>query len=92
MGSPAINAIANLMKQIEQLEEDATATEALLPESAQLLKEANGFLKKMADRPHAEIGIYQHCPDSGFEYCAYDAEEDPCRDCCLFCGQPEERK
>jgi hypothetical protein len=25
-------------------------------------------------------------------FCIYDDDADPCHDCCLFCGQPEERK
>lgn len=32
------------------------------------------------------------CPDSPFDYCAYDDIEDPVHDYCIFCGEPYERK
>lgn len=32
------------------------------------------------------------CPDSKDHQCHYNDEEDPMRDDCLFCHQPEERK
>lgn len=33
-----------------------------------------------------------YCPDSPDHLCDYDLDNDPCRDYCLFCGEPEERK
>jgi hypothetical protein len=32
------------------------------------------------------------CPDSPKHFCEYDEAEDPCRDNCDYCGNPEERK
>lgn len=40
----------------------------------------------------ATIGWAWDCSDSPFGVCAYDREDDPCSDFCLFCGEPEERK
>lgn len=33
-----------------------------------------------------------YCPDSEDNLCHYDNDEDPYHDCCIYCGQPEERK
>jgi hypothetical protein len=33
-----------------------------------------------------------YCPESPDHYCHYDEDEDPCRDDCLHCHQPDERK
>lgn len=35
---------------------------------------------------------YHECGGSPTNQCVYDIDEDPCRDACLFCGDPEERK
>ena len=32
------------------------------------------------------------CKSSPFLFCAYNVVEDPAKDQCIFCGQPEERK
>lgn len=32
------------------------------------------------------------CADSPTGYCIYNPVDDPACDCCLFCGDPEERK
>ncbi len=32
------------------------------------------------------------CEKSPVGKCVYDFYQDPARDCCLYCGQPEERK
>ena len=32
------------------------------------------------------------CADSPIGVCIYDVLDDPARDHCIFCGQPEERK
>ena len=37
------------------------------------------------------IGSWE-CPDSPVELCVYDDDNDMCHDCCLFCGDPDERK
>lgn len=31
-------------------------------------------------------------PASPTGFCVYDPHEDPCRDSCIFCGHPQERK
>lgn len=37
-----------------------------------------------------EVG-YHECPGP-IKVCVYDMVDDPCRDFCIFCGLPEERK
>ena len=32
------------------------------------------------------------CKSSPFLFCAYNVVEDPAKDQCIFCGEPEERK
>ena len=32
------------------------------------------------------------CKSSPFLFCAYNVVEDPAKDLCIFCGEPEERK
>ena len=39
-----------------------------------------------------EMGSEECDGDSPIEICFYDPMDDPCRDHCIFCGQPEERK
>jgi hypothetical protein len=38
------------------------------------------------------LGSHWDCPESPTGECAYDADEDPCLDDCLFCHEPDERK
>jgi hypothetical protein len=42
--------------------------------------------------PHALSFGFHDCDTSPTGACVYDGAEDPCRDCCLFCEDPEERK
>lgn len=38
------------------------------------------------------FSIYHECQASPVGVCLYDEYDDPARDCCLACGEPEERK
>lgn len=38
------------------------------------------------------FSIYHECEASPVGVCLYDEYDDPARDCCLVCGEPEERK
>ncbi len=42
--------------------------------------------------PNATVSYTWECGKSPVGYCAYDESEDPCRDDCIFCHDPEERK
>lgn len=54
------------------------------------------------DRPEAGTVVHSRsgthtaghheCPDSPWGICAYNANQDPVHDDCVFCHQPEERK
>jgi hypothetical protein len=39
-----------------------------------------------------KITVFHDCPKSPFGWCAYDLEEDPHLDCCIYCNDPHERK
>lgn len=43
------------------------------------------------DASDLEVGSSK-CTPSPIDVCVYDVIEDPCRDFCLFCGEPAERK
>jgi hypothetical protein len=47
---------------------------------------------KPFDVGELELGSAWPCPKSPVGQCVYDVTQDPCRDVCLLCGQPEERK
>lgn len=38
-----------------------------------------------------ELGSWE-CPKSPHGLCVYVPADDPCRDSCIYCGDPEERK
>jgi hypothetical protein len=44
------------------------------------------------DRRRIETQRHHKCDGSPPGFCAYDSDEDPALDSCLFCGMPEERK
>ncbi len=48
-------------------------------------------LEKITGREDLVIGTWK-CKRSPIGICAYDSEQDPCLDDCVFCGNPDERK
>lgn len=58
--------------------------ESLHEESLELLQETYPQASAISD--------YHDCENSPVGFCVYDEDEDPVRDMCLFCNQPEERK
>jgi len=49
-------------------------------------------LRYPADESNIEFSEYHECGPSPVNACVYDTVNDPARDGCLFCGDPEERK
>lgn len=64
-------------------------TQLLVNELNEEHKNDNDF-KKLSEND-LEIGFHS-CPNSGFGKCLYNVSNDSCRDDCLYCHQPEERK
>lgn len=44
----------------------------------------------VCEKCQADLGWW--CPINPKHYCEYNEEEDPCRDFCIHCDNPEERK
>lgn len=57
-------------------------------------REAAAYAESDEDEDEDDEDDYdENYPDTAnvAGFCIYD-DDDPCHDCCLFCGQPEERK
>ena len=61
--------------------------------AAYVLAAQHGVAYKAIDESAEVIEIGHHaCPTSPIGVCAYDGDDDPSRDDCLFCHDPDERK
>lgn len=78
-------------RQIEGRIEDLSST--LDDLDAQISERSLVLVQAALEHPPEEITFgYHECQQSPTGECAYDVEEDPCEDSCLFCEQPSERK
>lgn len=79
-----VAAIAILDERIDELVDAIAAIEeAIFEDTANALGRA---------RDELDFSLEWGCPPSPNDTCAYDPEEDPANDSCLFCHQPAERK
>ena len=69
------------------------AKEKLDDAENELLKSYGDVLRERGlDPDNTVVPGSWDCEESPVGKCVYDFYEDPARDCCLFCGDPEERK
>lgn len=86
------------------MNEKARELWGLIHETEEKIEELEGEVEEMMttlegiareqfpDESYVVVGSAWECEDSDVGFCVYNSEEDPCRDSCLVCGEPYERK
>ena len=89
--------LQKLLKQRDDMEDQREQAEAKLGKIHDDLEQLHDRMVAKLNEDNPGLGItrvseFWDCDLSPVGMCAYNEDEDPCRDDCVFCHDPEERK